>query len=93
MKGEPRESFMATPIYSVRGLVKEYEEKVLTAKHGEKLVVYLLDQELVRRQAVTVGRELGTEIEILGGVSPGDRVVVSPEGELEPGRRAVARDR
>jgi RND family efflux transporter MFP subunit len=54
---------------------------------GERSVVFIVNGETVERRAVTVGREIGNEAEILAGVSAGNTVVVEPPVELEDGQR------
>jgi len=45
-------------------------------------VVFVVEDEIVDRRAVSVGRSIGTDIEIMAGVVPGDRVVVSESDGL-----------
>jgi RND family efflux transporter MFP subunit len=54
-------------------------------------VVFVIDGDAVERRAVTVGREVGTEVEVVAGVTAGEQVVVAgPEG-LNDGQRVRAR--
>jgi RND family efflux transporter MFP subunit len=54
-------------------------------------VVFVIDGDAVERRAVTVGREIGTEVEVVAGVTAGEQVVVAgPEG-LNDGQRVRAR--
>jgi RND family efflux transporter MFP subunit len=41
----------------------------------------------VQLRPVTVGRDLGSEIEVLEGVSTGDRVILNPPDSLSPGQK------
>jgi RND family efflux transporter MFP subunit len=58
-------------------------EAVRTA--GETSVVFVYADGKVARRAVTVGQAVGGEREVLSGVQPGERVVVSPPDGLEDG--------
>ena len=54
---------------------------------GGQTVVFVVEDDTLDRRVVSVGRSVGTDIEIMAGVVPGDRVVVSaPEG-LTDGQR------
>ena len=50
-------------------------------------VVFVVEDEIVDRRAVSVGRSIGTDIEIMAGVLPGDRVVVSEFDGLSDGQK------
>jgi RND family efflux transporter MFP subunit len=50
-------------------------------------VVFAIEGETLDRRAVSVGRPVGTDVEILAGVAPGDRVVVSGPDDLSDGQR------
>ena len=50
-------------------------------------VVFVVEDETVDRRAVNVGRSTGTDIEIIAGVTPGDRVVVSESDGLSDGQK------
>ena len=54
---------------------------------GGQTVVFVVEDEVVDRRAVSVGRAIGTDIEIMAGVTPGDRVVVSDSGGLSDGQK------
>jgi multidrug efflux pump subunit AcrA (membrane-fusion protein) len=36
---------------------------------------------------ITIGRDYGTTLEILGGVSPADKIIVNPPDSLEEGQQ------
>jgi RND family efflux transporter MFP subunit len=50
-------------------------------------VIFVVEDGAVERRAVTLGRSLGTDVEIMAGVMPGDRVVVKPPPGLSDGQR------
>ncbi len=56
-------------------------------RDGDRSVVFLIDGDSVERRAVTTGRELGTEIEIMAGVPPGSTVVIDPPDDLADGQK------
>ena len=60
--------------------------RAAVTKEGDRRVVFAVNGEKVERRAVSVGRELGSDIEILAGLSAGALVVIeAPEG-LEDGQ-------
>jgi multidrug efflux pump subunit AcrA (membrane-fusion protein) len=54
---------------------------------GGQTVVFVVEDETLERRAVSVGRTIEGNVEILAGVIPGDRVVVSPLAGLTDGQR------
>jgi RND family efflux transporter MFP subunit len=50
-------------------------------------VVFVVEDETIDRRAVSVGRTVGTDVEIMAGVIPGDRVVVSDSEGLVDGQK------
>jgi RND family efflux transporter MFP subunit len=54
--------------------------------NGQSVVFVVVDETLDRR-AVSLGNENGSDVEIMAGVMPGDRVVVSGPDDLEDGQR------
>jgi len=56
-------------------------------RDGDRPVVFVLQGDRLERRAVTVGRPLGSDVEILAGVAPGEQVVVGGDGELADGQR------
>jgi RND family efflux transporter MFP subunit len=56
-----------------------------------RAVVFVVKDATLERRAVSVGRELGGEVEIMAGVIPGDRVVVSSTEGLSDGQRVKVR--
>jgi multidrug efflux pump subunit AcrA (membrane-fusion protein) len=41
----------------------------------------------VELRPITIGRDYGTTLEILGGVSPTDQIVINPADSLEDGQQ------
>jgi RND family efflux transporter MFP subunit len=56
-------------------------------KDGSQAIVFIVDGESVERRAVTLGRELGSEVEVVAGVAPGERLVVENLDDLSDGQR------
>jgi RND family efflux transporter MFP subunit len=59
-------------------------------REGSQPVVFIVDGDVVERRAVTLGRELGTEVEVIAGVAPGERLAVQNLDALSDGRRVRA---
>ncbi len=57
---------------------------------GGATAIFLLRGDTVERRAVALGLEDGDDLEVLSGVTPGDRVVVEPPPELADGDRVAA---
>jgi RND family efflux transporter MFP subunit len=53
---------------------------------GGQAVVFVVRGDRLERRAVTVGRELGADVEVMAGVSAGEQVVVSAPEELSDGQ-------
>ncbi len=53
---------------------------------GSDTVVFVLDGDHVERRAVTLGPEEGDEVQVVAGLTPGERVVVDGPPELEDGQ-------
>ncbi len=60
-------------------------------RDGTQTVVYVVSDDTVERRAITTGREIGTELEVVAGVNPGERVVVQAPDGLEDGQRVRTR--
>jgi len=54
---------------------------------GGQPVVFVIEDEFVDRRTVRVGRSIGTDVEIMAGVIPGERVVVSDLEGLSDGQK------
>ncbi len=58
----------------------------VTSRDGQK-VVFRIEGELVTQVSIQTGRELGKMVEILSGLTAGDRVVLSPPGKMITGQK------
>jgi RND family efflux transporter MFP subunit len=57
---------------------------------GGRSVVFVLAGDRLERRAVTAGRTLGADVEIVAGVAPGEQVVVDGPEQLVDGQAAKA---
>lgn len=59
-----------------------------TAIHTDsgKQIVYLVQDQKLERRAVSLGAERGSDVEIMAGVAPGDKLVVSGAEKLHEGQ-------
>jgi RND family efflux transporter MFP subunit len=60
-------------------------------REGDREVVFVLANDRVERRAVKTGGASGSDVEILGGLAAGERVVVDGPVDLTDGARAVTR--
>ena len=51
-----------------------------------KQIVYLVRDQKLERRAVSLGAERGSDVEILAGLAPGDKLVVSGAEKLHEGQ-------
>jgi len=56
-------------------------------RDGDRPVVFVLKGDRLERRAVTVGRPLGSDLEIVAGVAAGEQVVVGGDATLTDGQR------
>jgi HlyD family secretion protein len=61
--------------------------KVAVKTDGDQSYVFVVTQETVERRAVKIGGTDGDRIEVLAGLSAGERVVLSPPPALAPGNK------
>jgi RND family efflux transporter MFP subunit len=55
-------------------------------KEAGKPIVYLVHEGKLERRAISLGREHGTDVEVIAGVSPGDTLVVKSPETLREGQ-------
>jgi RND family efflux transporter MFP subunit len=60
--------------------------KAAVHSDGGKQIVYLVRDEKLERRAVSLGAERGSDVEILAGLVPGDKLVVSSAEKLHEGQ-------
>lgn len=68
-------------------LAKSVVPQAAVAADGDRQVVFVVNDGAVERRAVTAGRNLGSDVEIMAGVSPGERLAVTGLEQLSEGMR------
>jgi RND family efflux transporter MFP subunit len=68
-----------------------YVPRAAVRRDGDRDVVFVLANGRVERRAVKTGTVSGSDVEIVGGVAAGERVVVEGPQSFGDGARAVAR--
>jgi RND family efflux transporter MFP subunit len=68
------------------------DSEAIVARDGEQFVWTVDDQLRVERRAVTAGNERDGRTEILEGLAGGERIVVRPPDDLEPGQTVKLRE-
>jgi multidrug efflux system membrane fusion protein len=53
--------------------------------------VFVIRGDVVERRAIKVGGTDGDRVEVLGGLTAGDRVVISPPAELRDGVKVTVK--
>ena len=64
-------------------------KSAVKAARGRASYVFVVKQDTVERRAVQTGGTDGDRLEVTGGLSAGDRVVVAPPAELAEGTPIV----
>jgi hypothetical protein len=54
-------------------------------------VVAVQNEEKIHFASVVIGRDMGTQIEVLSGIQPSDTLVASPSDLLREGQKVQAR--
>jgi RND family efflux transporter MFP subunit len=65
--------------------------KAAVVSDGDQTYVFVVTGDIVERRAVTIAGVDGDRIEVVAGLNPRDRVVVSPPAELTSGTRITVR--
>jgi len=61
-------------------------------RDGDRHVVFVVNGDTVERRAISVGRELGGDAEVLAGLTAGKLVVVEPPDDLADGQQVKVRN-
>ena len=83
LPGAYAEVHFAVPIQITRMSVPV--NTILFRPEGPRVAVVGSDHK-VHLKAITIGRDFGTKIEILGGLDPNDQIVLNPADSLEDGQ-------
>jgi len=59
----------------------------LVIRDGPPQVVTVAPDSTVRYQTVTIGRDLGSWVEVTGGLAQGTHIVINPPTDLQDGAR------
>jgi RND family efflux transporter MFP subunit len=78
----------AAPVSKVRALIPGQAVRAM----GNQYVVFVYQDGRLAMRGVTLGEKRVNDVEIIEGVSPGDRVVVGDLSRLNDGQRANERD-
>ena len=78
------------------GAAVSQQPTVLVPKAAVKMVsgqsyVFVVKGDVVERRAVQTGREDGDRLEVLGGLTSGSRVVITPPAELKDGSKVTVK--
>jgi len=60
--------------------------KAAVRQDGGKSIVFLVSQQKLERRAVSLGAERGSDVEVMAGISPGDKLVVGGAENLRDGQ-------
>ncbi len=60
-------------------------------RHGTGWATYVVEGDMARLRPVTIGKQNGSDAEILDGLRPGDRVIVYPSDEVAEGVQVRSR--
>jgi HlyD family secretion protein len=60
-------------------------------RDGEHWAVFAVENDVARLRRVVVGQHNDTHVQIVSGVSPGERIVLHPNDRIEDGTRIAAR--
>ncbi len=78
------ESTMPDSAQTAQALV--IPKEALTSRDGAS-VIFRVDGEIATMVTVQVGRQLGSSVEIVSGVTQGDKIVLSPPGKMKSGEK------
>jgi RND family efflux transporter MFP subunit len=76
-----------TPVAKSKGSeARALIPKSAVRQDGGKSIVFLVSQQKLERRAVSLGAERGGDVEVIAGISPGDRLVVRGAENLRDGQ-------
>ncbi len=86
VKVTPKEGIVSTGLDEP--LIRIPATAVFAATSGEATqYVWIFENQQVQQREVTIGRLLGSETEIINGLSPGERIVTAGVHYLQPGQK------
>jgi len=76
-----------TPVAKSKGSeARALIPKAAVRQDGGKSIVFLVSQHKLERRAVSLGAERGGDVEVMAGISPGDKLVVGGAENLRDGQ-------
>src|SRR5215469_4170712 len=76
-----------TPVAKSKGSeARALIPKAAVRQDGGKSIVFLVSQQKLERRAVSLGAERGSDVEVMAGISPGDKLVVGGAEKLRDGQ-------
>jgi RND family efflux transporter MFP subunit len=84
-------SFLSSEPLKEQARAKSLVPKEAIRQEAGQSVVFILKEGRLERRAVSTGQGRESDIEILGGVAPGEQVVVAGPAKLKDGQKAVSR--
>ena len=76
-----------TPVAKSKGSeARALIPKAAVRQDGGKSIVFLVGQQKLERRAVSLGAERGSDVEVMAGISPGDKLVVGGAENLHDGQ-------
>jgi RND family efflux transporter MFP subunit len=76
-----------TPVAKSKGSeARALIPKAAVRRDGGKSIVFLVSQQKLERRAVSLGAERGSDVEVMAGISPGDKLVVGGAENLRDGQ-------
>src|SRR5215472_14910109 len=76
-----------TPVAESKGSeARALIPKAAVRRDGGKSIVFLVSQQKLERRAVSLGAERGSDVEVMAGISPGDKLVVGGAENLRDGQ-------
>jgi RND family efflux transporter MFP subunit len=80
-------SFLSRPVQKGEDKPRTVVNPSAVVTNGGKSAVFVVEENRVKETPVTLGASLGDTVEVLGGVKPGERIVLKPPKRLKEGSR------
>jgi RND family efflux transporter MFP subunit len=80
-------SFLSRPVQKGEEKPRTVVNPSAIVTNGGKSAVFVVEENRVKEAPVTLGASLGDAVEVLGGVKPGERIVLKPPKRLKEGSR------
>jgi RND family efflux transporter MFP subunit len=80
-------SFLSRPVQKGEEKPRTVVNPSAIITNGGKTAVFVVEENRVKETPVTLGASLGDTVEVLGGLKPGERIVLKPPKRLKEGSR------